>query len=95
MVKNENVKTYTTCIIMTEISVGDRVTKINDSYYPNLNFSGKKVVPIGTLGTVMRLRKRYEHTPNFYILYIVHFDGYDFDDELMDQYDSSSLQLTL
>ncbi len=77
---------------MTDFSTGDRVTKINDSHYPNLNFSGKIIVPIGTKGTVMRLRKRYEHTPNFYILYIVQFDGYDYDDELIDQYEGSSLQ---
>lgn len=77
---------------MTEFLIGDRVTKINDSHYPNLNFSGKPIIPIGTQGTVMRLRKRYEHTPNFYVLYIIKFDGYDFDDELMDQYEGASLQ---
>ena len=79
-------------ITMTEFSIGDRVTKINDSHYPNLNFSGKKIIPFGTKGTVMRLRKRYEHTPNFYVLYIIKFDDYEFYDELIDQYEGTSLQ---
>ncbi len=77
---------------MTEFIIGDRVTKIKDSHYPNLNFSRKKIIPFGARGTVMRIRKRYEHTPNFYVLYVIKFDGYEYDDELIDQYDGTSLQ---
>jgi len=79
-------------ITMTEFTVGDRVTKISDSHYPNLNFSGKPIIPIGTKGTVVRLRKRYDNTPCFYVLYIVKFDDFDFTDELIDQYEGSALQ---
>jgi hypothetical protein len=77
---------------MTEFSVGDRVTKISDSHYPNLNFSGKPIIPIGSKGTVMRLRKPYDYTPNFNVLYVIKFDDYNFNDELIDQYKGSSLQ---
>jgi len=51
----------------------------------------KKNIPNGTMGTIMRLRKRYENTPNFYTLYVVKFDGFEYNDELIDQYDSNAL----
>lgn len=76
---------------MIELSVQDRVCKKHGSYYPTLNLSGRCIAPIGTHGTIMRVRKRYEHTPHFYILYVVKFDGYDYTDDLIDQYESHAL----
>lgn len=73
---------------------GDRVCKIGDPYYANLNFTGKKI-PNATLGTIMRLRNRYENTPNFYTLYVVKFDGFDYSDELIDQYNLSAIKLVV
>ena len=75
------------------VVIHDRVRKTGESYYPNLNFSGKSIAPSGTNGTILRLRRRYENTPNFYILYVVKFDGYEYTDTLVDQYELSSLQL--
>jgi ATP-dependent exoDNAse (exonuclease V) alpha subunit len=68
----------------------ERFCKVGNPYYANLNFTQKNI-PNGTMGTIMRLRKRYENTPNFYTLYVVKFDGFEYNDELIDQYDSNGL----
>jgi len=73
------------------MEIGDRVYKKGESLYYT-NMYGKQI-PNGTAGTIKRLRKRYENTPNFYILYSIHFDRYQYKDELLDQYEASSLRI--
>ncbi|NDB59406.1 hypothetical protein EB001_13290 [bacterium] len=73
-------------------TVGDRVKKIRDCYYSHAG--DKSGVEIGEVGTIMRIRSRYENTPNAYVLYIVQFDNHLFDDnKLENQYTESSLEL--
>ena len=77
---------------LIHFSVGTRVEKIGCCYYSH---SGDKSgIEIGQKGTVVRIRSRYEGTPNAYNLYIVRFDdetNYN-DDGLNNQYDYSDLK---
>ena len=74
------------------MEVGDRVYKKGESLYFT-NLYGKNISN-GTPGTIKRIKRRYENTPNFYILYCIHFDGYEYNNELLDQYESSSLKMS-
>ena len=73
-------------------SVGDRVKKVQICYYSH--DGDKSGVEFGEVGTIMRIRSRYENTPNAYFLYIVKFDDHLFDDnKLENQYTEFSLEL--
>ena len=73
-------------------NVGDRVKKVQICYYSHAGDNSG--VEIGEVGTIMRIRSRYENTPNAYVLYIVQFDNHLFDDnKLENQYTEFSLEL--
>lgn len=72
--------------------VGTRVKKTDICFYSH---SGDKSgISIGQVGTVIRIRSRYQGTPNAYHLYIVKFDDEtNFNDDcLNNQYNYSSLK---
>ncbi len=58
-----------------EYNIGDVVQTVGMAYYD-------KEVPVGTVGTVMRIRDRYQGTRNAYKQYKVKFKGimYNVDD---------------
>ena len=74
-----------------KFSIGDRVIKIGGSFYPNMNFSKRKIAKNGTKGTIVRIISLYRNTSKQIDLYVVYFDGYDCEDDLIDQYSSESL----
>lgn len=67
-------------------SIGTRVQKIGSCFYQNYDTG----IPIGSKGTILEVRNRYQGTPNSYILYIIRFDEYEFID-ISHQYIESSL----
>ena len=74
-------------------SIGDRVVKRGDPFYNHMNFSRRKIAEKGSKGTIIRMICLYRHTRQQMNLYVVHFDGFDCEDDLIDQYTSSSLTL--
>ena len=58
-------------IIMEMFKIGDIVVTTGGPYYYNTDH-----VPIGTIGHVGALRKRYQGTPNAYIQYVVSFQNF-------------------
>ena len=72
-------------------AIGDRVIKKLSCFYsPAGDRSG---VDIGSIGTVIDIRRRYQNTQNAYVLYIVQFDGKALSTELDNQYTEDSLKL--
>ena len=72
--------------------IGDRVKKVQICYYSHDGDNSR--VEFGEVGTIMRIRSRYENTLNAYFLYIVKFDNHLFDDNNLDnQYTKFSLEL--
>jgi hypothetical protein len=74
------------------LQINQRVKKISQCYYSHAGDNSN--IPIGAIGTIVRIRSRYIDTPNEYHLYIVKFDNNNFDDNSLDsQYDETSLEL--
>lgn len=74
------------------LQINQRVKKISYCYYSHAGDNSN--IPIGSIGTIVRIRSRYIDTPNEYHLYIVMFDGYNFNDNSLDsQYDETSLEV--
>ena len=72
--------------------IGTRVEKIGCCHYSHSGDNSG--IAIGQTGTVIRIRSRYEGTPNAYNLYIVRFDdetNYN-DDGFNNQYVYSDLK---
>jgi hypothetical protein len=53
------------------LTIGNRVKTTGRS-----NYSEDNPAPVGTLGTIVAIRKRYQNTPNAYVQYKVMLDGY-------------------
>ena len=66
-----------------EYQVGDRVCTTGNAQY---EICTDIKVPIGTIGTVTRIRQRYANTPNEYKQYKVYFEGYPEGDDVTNLY---------
>ena len=75
--------TVTTAINNNEYQVCNRVITTGNAQY---EICTDIKVPIGTIGTVTRIRQRYVNTPNEYKQYKVSFEGYPEGDDVTNLY---------
>jgi len=70
--------------------IGSRVKKINTPYYIYLDISG---IPNETIGTVIKVIKRYKTPETEHCLYYVQFDNYPITtvDNIYNEYDENGL----
>jgi len=72
-------------------NIGDKVIVTGKPAYNNL--SQYPVVPEQTIGHVIKIRHRYQNTPNEYFQYKVSFNGYSDGDDLTNLYSEYNIQL--
>lgn len=83
-----NILIYVYKLIMSQqkqYDIGDRVITTSKPVY-----DGK--IPIGTSGTIIKIRKRYQDSPNAYCQYKIHVDGYDDGDDLTNLFDEMDIK---
>ena len=70
--------------------VGSRVKKVNKPYYIYLDISG---IPNETVGTVIKVIKRYKTPETEHCLYYIQFDNYPITtvDNIYNEYDEDGL----
>jgi hypothetical protein len=71
-----------------ELSVGSIVKTIGKASYDD-------IIPIGTTGTITKIRHRYIDTPNEYKQFKVIFLGYLVGDDLTNLYEDYNLSIIL
>jgi hypothetical protein len=73
----------------TEYQIGDKVKATGCARYL---LSTDTKVPIGTVGSVIKIRHRYVGSPNEYKQYKVSFPGYPDGDDVTNMYSSYDLE---